>query len=118
MARLVAWFVLISLSFFSCSKEPSLAPPEGGVGYVSSLQPSLAEPASKAATAAEDRAALVALYHSTGGDNWRRNDNWLSDAPLGQWYGVDTSAQGRVVALRLSYNQLSGGNTTSVGQPF
>ena len=35
-----------------------------------------------------DRAALVALYHATGGDNWRRNDNWLSDAPLTNWTGV------------------------------
>ena len=39
--------------------------------------------------------------------NWNRNDNWLSDAPLGEWYGVTTDA-GRVVELVLSQNQLSG----------
>ena len=48
-----------------------------------------------------DRAALVALYRTTGGANWINSENWLSDAPLGQWYGV-TTAQGRVVGLDLS----------------
>ena len=35
-----------------------------------------------------DRAALEALYHSTDGPNWNNNANWLSDAPLRDWYGV------------------------------
>ena len=48
-----------------------------------------------------DRAALVALYNATDGPNWLDNDNWLTDAPLGEWYGVDTDASGRVVALDL-----------------
>ncbi len=49
-----------------------------------------------------DRAALVALYNATDGPNWVNNDNWLTDAPLGDWYGVDTDASGRVVRLDLS----------------
>ena len=49
-----------------------------------------------------DRAALVALYEATDGPNWTDNTNWLSDAPLGEWYGVDTDAAGRVVELDLS----------------
>jgi len=48
-----------------------------------------------------DRAALVALYEATDGPNWRDNTNWLTDAPLGDWYGVDTDADGRVVRLVL-----------------
>ena len=48
-----------------------------------------------------DRAALVALYEATDGPNWANNDNWLTDAPLREWYGVDTDASGRVVELRL-----------------
>ena len=28
-----------------------------------------------------DREALVALYNATGGPNWTRNNNWLSDVP-------------------------------------
>ena len=48
-----------------------------------------------------DRAALVALYEATDGPNWVNNDNWLTDAPLGDWYGVDTDNSGRVVRLDL-----------------
>ena len=49
-----------------------------------------------------DRAALVALYHATDGPNWVNNENWLTDAPPGESYGVDTDASGRVVRLDLS----------------
>ena len=38
----------------------------------------------------DDRAALTALYNATGGANWGNNTNWLSDGPLGEWYGVTT----------------------------
>ncbi|MDE2783399.1 MAG: Ig-like domain-containing protein [Gemmatimonadota bacterium] len=51
---------------------------------------------------AADRAALVALYEATDGPNWTDNTNWLSDAPLREWYGVKTDASGRVVELDLS----------------
>ena len=50
---------------------------------------------------AEERAALVALYNATDGPNWVNNENWLTDAPLGEWYGVDTDNAGRVVGLNL-----------------
>ena len=43
----------------------------------------------------------MALYEATGGDRWAIDTNWLSDEPLGDWYGVETDRQGRVVALRL-----------------
>ena len=49
-----------------------------------------------------DRAVLAALYHATDGPNWVNNDGWLTDAPLGDWYGVDTDRFGRVVRLNLS----------------
>ena len=59
-----------------------------------------------------DRAALVAFYEATDGPNWVNSENWLTDAPLGEWYGVDTDASGRVVgrvtALDLSRNGLAG----------
>ena len=57
---------------------------------------------------ATDRDVLVALYHATNGDNWRDSDNWLSDAPLGTWYGVNTDDNGRVIELVLWFNNLSG----------
>ena len=49
-----------------------------------------------------DRAALVALYEATDGPNWVNSENWLTDAPLREWYGVDTDGSGRVVRLDLS----------------
>ena len=49
-----------------------------------------------------DRAALMALYNATDGPNWVDNTNWLTDAPLGEWYGVRTDAAGRVVWIDLS----------------
>ena len=49
-----------------------------------------------------DRAALVALYNATDGPNWVDNTNWLTDKPLGEWYGVRTNATGRVVLLQLA----------------
>ena len=57
---------------------------------------------------ASDRAALVALYHGTGGANWDANTNWLSDRPIGEWSGVTTDSNGRVMTLHLNNNQLTG----------
>ena len=68
-----------------------------------------------------DRAALVALYNATDGANWKRNKNWLSELPIGEWYGVVTDNDHRVVQLRLSENQLTGtvlselGNLSNLG---
>ena len=56
----------------------------------------------------DDRAVLETFYHATGGPNWERNENWLTDAALAEWEGVETDAAGRVVRLNLSYNGLSG----------
>ena len=49
----------------------------------------------------DERAALVALYNATDGTNWVFNTNWLSDKPMGEWYGVTTGTTGRVTHLRL-----------------
>ena len=58
-----------------------------------------------------DREALVAIYNATDGfitDNWANNDSWLSDTSIGEWFGVTTDGDGRVINLRLGENQLSG----------
>ena len=57
---------------------------------------------------ATDRDVLVTFYHATDGDNWTNNDNWLSDAPIGTWYGVTADENGRVIELTLWFNNLSG----------
>ena len=48
-----------------------------------------------------DRTILEALYKATDGPNWDNDENWLTDAPLGDWHGVETDASGRVVRLRV-----------------
>ena len=55
-----------------------------------------------------DRDVLESIYESMGGDGWNDSSNWLSDAPLREWYGVKTNGQGRVVRLYLTFNGLSG----------
>ena len=54
------------------------------------------------------RNALAALYEATSGSAWRNRDNWLTDAPLGRWYGVEVDHSGRVIGLDLSRNGLNG----------
>ena len=69
--------------------------------------PAATAPPVASGSAETDREALVALYNATDGENWKNSDNWLSDAPLGEWTGVTTN-DGRVVHLYLSTNDLSG----------
>ena len=57
---------------------------------------------------APDRAALVALFNGTGGPGWTLATNWSSDAPLSEWHGVTTDAEGRVIELLLDRNGLEG----------
>ena len=64
---------------------------------------------------ASDRQALEALYDVTGGPTWTRNTNWKTTAPLGQWHGVTTDADGRVTGLDLSENALSGSIPPELG---
>ena len=53
--------------------------------------------------------ALVALYHSTDGENWKYNDNWLdtTNHVINDWYGV-TVEDGHVTEIALGYNKLKG----------
>jgi hypothetical protein len=48
-----------------------------------------------------DREILVTFYNALDGPNWEDNENWLSDAPLGEWSGVTTDDNGRVIWLRI-----------------
>ena len=75
-------------------------------------------------TVTADRAALVALYNATGGADWTNNTNWLSNEALSEWHRVETDEDGRVTALRLVANELSGkipaelGNLTNLEDLF
>ena len=71
--------------------------------------------AARTSTTGTDRAALVALYNATNGPNWTNENNWLTDEPLSAWHGVSTDASGRVTALRLYENGLSGSIPSEMG---
>ena len=64
---------------------------------------------------ATDRAALEALYHATAGPDWTHNDNWTTDEPLDEWYGVVVDDAGRVTGLHLPRNGLKGELPTALG---
>ena len=62
-----------------------------------------------------DREILVALYEATGGQNWTNSANWLTDAPLGEWHGIEVDEEGRVIRVNLSANNLVGTIPSSIG---
>ena len=55
-----------------------------------------------------ERAALVALYDATHGNNWTDSTNWGTDEALDHWHGVTTDGAGRVERLNLHTNNLTG----------
>ena len=81
--------------------------PGSGDAPTATDAPATAPPAASG-SADTDREALVALYNATDGENWDESANWLSDAPIGEWHGVTTNDDGRVIQLRLDQNALSG----------
>jgi len=60
------------------------------------------------------REALIKLYNSTDGDNWIHNDNWCSDKPVMEWYGVGYDSMQEVYYISLDNNNLKG----SINQTF
>lgn len=49
-----------------------------------------------------ERAVLVTFYKSLKGDQWSIKTNWLSDKPIGEWYGITTNTEGHVVKIDFS----------------
>ena len=62
----------------------------------------------------KERAALMALYEMTDGDHWINNENWGSNKPLEEWYGVHT-VDGYVWELTLTSNNLNGNLPEAIG---
>ncbi|MXX03551.1 MAG: hypothetical protein F4Z49_07290, partial [Gemmatimonadetes bacterium] len=63
-----------------------------------------------------DRDVLVAFYNATGGPQWTDNTNWLSERPVGEWYGVTVDHSGSVTQLSLPGNNLRGGLPSVLGE--
>ena len=62
-----------------------------------------------------DRAVLSLFYETTNGTSWENSTNWLSDAPLDHWYGVDVDTAGRVTGLQVWGNDLRGSIPLEIG---
>ena len=62
-----------------------------------------------------DRKALEYLFERTGGTGWENADGWSSGSGLDEWHGVRTDPLGRVTALDLTQNGLSGRLPANVG---
>ena len=58
---------------------------------------------------------LLELFNATDGEHWSHNDNWKSDAPLKDWYGIAVDGIGNVVSVNLYQNNLSGNIPESIG---
>jgi len=55
----------------------------------------------------EECEALIAIYNSTNGEQWKNNTGWTMTNTPCSWHGV-TCSNGHVTRLYLQYNQLSG----------
>lgn len=62
------------------------------------------------------RETLVKLYNATDGKNWTNKGGWLSEGPLGSWYGVTTDDNGQVIRISLHENNLKGTLIPELGQ--
>ena len=54
-----------------------------------------------------EREILVNLYNSLNGDNWYRNDLWLTNSNHCDWYGIGCQ-DGKVIEINLRGNNLQG----------
>ena len=79
------------------------------------------QPGAKKEFLEKERAALLAFYQATNGIYWRDeygtvvNENWCSNKPVGEWYGVTTNNQGSVTELCITLGNLAGHLPAEIG---
>ncbi|NME70986.1 T9SS type A sorting domain-containing protein [Flammeovirga aprica] len=64
---------------------------------------------------AQQYKALEAIYKKNNGENWTNQSNWLTDAPVNDWYGIATESRidekgytyYTVTVIDFSYNQFN-----------
>ncbi|MBR8537888.1 T9SS type A sorting domain-containing protein [Carboxylicivirga sediminis] len=62
-----------------------------------------------------ERDALVTLFNSTDGHNWRDNSNWNSSKSVNEWLGI-TVKDGHVTEIELANNMLKGPLPKQIGE--
>lgn len=101
----------------AAAATPRPAPPAPAPAPIPAAAPPVSAPAPTAApyvpppeftAPSPDRDALIALYEATGGADWARNINWLSELHVSHWQGVKVNADGRVITLELHQNGMTG----------
>lgn len=66
-----------------------------------------------------EREILKIFYETTNGINWYRNDNWCTDKPLDEWYGIKVNRNLNnfiVTEIDLKNNNLRGSLPGVIGQ--
>ena len=63
-----------------------------------------------------EREALIAIYNALDGENWANNENWCSDKPVEEWYGLGVDMYGSVTSLSMYNNGASGEIPSEIGQ--
>ena len=105
------------------SEEPTAPPPTAipATAIPAAAIPAAAIPAPTSEylyeeTSAEtDRTVLELFYERTEGRKWKNRENWMTEAPLDEWYGITTNAQGRVTEINLDQNDIEGAIPLEIG---
>ena len=111
------------------SEEPKAAPPPTAIpatAVPATAVPATAIPAAaipaptseylyEETSAETDRTVLELFYDRTEGGKWKNRENWIKDAPLGEWYGITTNAQGRVTHIEFWNNTIRGRLPNEIG---
>ncbi len=120
-AKATVSIVLLALVavFSACIAEPDVM--FGPDGTTSTPDKQFVDPGNAMSSSVnirkEERDALLAIYDSLGGDNWKNNGGWGGGpgwATAGdsvdviRWFGIRADSDGRVVSLELRNNNLSG----------
>lgn len=95
--------------FFSCAETYDC------VAQTTNTAKSLPEP-TDVVVRERERRALIEFYEALGGPDWIERDFWASDRPVGEWHGVETDADGRVVRLTIYDNNLTGAMSPAICQ--
>ena len=67
-----------------------------------------------------EREILEIFYKALDGPNWERNDNWLTNKPLSEWFGIEiyenSNSKFIVKEIKLSFNRLTGEIPKEIGK--
>jgi hypothetical protein len=56
----------------------------------------------------QERRALIEFYDALGGPDWIEREFWRSERPVGEWHGVTTDGEGRIIKLTIYDNNVTG----------